>query len=211
MNLNPSNFTAFIDESGCSGDQYANGSSAFLAMGAVIIRDDFLASVMDAFDEAREERQTTKAFKKFSKESDKTRFVLSKVIASKRLQTVFVAIHKPSMSGSYIRDNHANEYNYLLKMLIERFLGRSGMHLHSLGDQTGSVASFCQSRGCGHILKCSPTLLASGQESTTVALIGTQSLTKCPKLNPMKMRSRYILLTLRHQPLRWRLNLKCMG
>lgn len=89
-------------------------------MGAVIVRDDFLDETMTAFDEARTERYQDRQFRKFSEENDKGRFVLSQRIASKKIRTAYVAIHKPSMQGSYIRDNHANEYNYLLKMLIER-------------------------------------------------------------------------------------------
>ena len=120
MEPNLSNFTAYVDESGCSGDKYGTGSSSFLAMGAVIVRDDFLQDAVSVFKEAREEIGHKNEFRKFSEENDKRRFVLCRGLAGKRLRTAFVAIHKPSLAGSYIRDNHANEYNYLLKMLIER-------------------------------------------------------------------------------------------
>lgn len=89
-------------------------------MGAVIVRDEFLEDTLAAFDGARGERLQEREFRKFSEENDKGRFVLSQQIAAKKIRTAFVAIHKPSMLGSYIRDNHANEYNYLLKMLVER-------------------------------------------------------------------------------------------
>jgi hypothetical protein len=120
MTGNLSTFTAYVDESGCSGNKFGDGSSQFLAMAAVIIRDDWLPEVMGVFDEARQERAVAVSFQKFSKETDKNRFVLSRLIGQRKVGTCFVAIHKPSMQGSYIRANHSNEYNYLLKMLIER-------------------------------------------------------------------------------------------
>jgi len=115
-----STFTAYVDESGCSGNKFAQGSSEFLAMGAIIVRDERLDETMSVFDEGRAERESAKQFLKFSEMNDKDRFVLSSLLGKRKVCGCFVAIHKPSMQGSYIRDNHSNEYNYLLKMLIER-------------------------------------------------------------------------------------------
>lgn len=89
-------------------------------MGAVIIRDEFLPDAMKIFDEGRAEKGNAHHFRKFSKENEKNRFLLSKLLGAKRIATCFVALHKPSTQGTYIRDNHSNEYNYLLKMLVER-------------------------------------------------------------------------------------------
>jgi hypothetical protein len=115
-----STFTAYIDESGCSGDKFGNGSSDFLAIGATIIRDELLPGAMSIFDAARESAGSSTKYKKFSKENGKNRYLLTQKLGTAKLATCLVAIHKPSMQGTHIRDNHANEYNYLLKMLIER-------------------------------------------------------------------------------------------
>jgi len=115
-----STFTAFIDESGCSGGKFGEGSSEFLVMGATVIRDKYIAEVLKIFDAARDIRASQKTFKKFSKENDINRYVLTSLIGQSKVRTCFVAIHKPSMQGTYIRDNHANEYNYLFKILLER-------------------------------------------------------------------------------------------
>lgn len=120
MARNVSTFTAYIDESGCSGGKFGAGSSQFLGMAAVIVRDSKLAEVMELFDCARSDLNSAKPFSKFSEESTKGRFLLSRHLGAAKIATCFVGIHKPSMAGSYIRDNHANEYSYLLKMLIER-------------------------------------------------------------------------------------------
>ena len=115
-----STFTAYVDESGCSGNKFEQGSSQFLAMAAAVVRDDLLPEAMAIFDAARRDRVSQRSFEKFSKETAKNNFLLSQKLGRARIATCFVAIHKPLMRGSYIRDNHANEYNYLLKMLVER-------------------------------------------------------------------------------------------
>ncbi|MDG5488472.1 DUF3800 domain-containing protein [Sphingomonas sp. BGYR3] len=120
MSVPPSNFTAFIDESGCSGNRFGEGSSQFLAMTAVIVRDDWLGQATSIFRECRDAASSDRRYQKFSRESDKNRFLLSQQLGRAKVATVFVAAHKPSMGGTYIRDNHSNEYNYLLKMLVER-------------------------------------------------------------------------------------------
>ncbi|QHL91627.1 DUF3800 domain-containing protein [Sphingomonas changnyeongensis] len=120
MTRNLSTFTAYVDESGCSGSKFGDGSSQFLGIAAVIVRDSRLSEVMGLFDKSRELLNSAKPFRKFSEENAKGRFALSQQMGKAKICTCMVAIHKPSLAGTHIRENHANEYNYLLKMLIER-------------------------------------------------------------------------------------------
>ena len=116
-----SEFVAFVDEAGCSGDKYNTGSSQYLVMGAVIVRRCNLNNALSAFAEAREERAKGEIqFRKFSKASDKDNFVLTKLLGRKPIRTAFVGFHKPSLTGTHIRSNHGNEYNYMSKFMIER-------------------------------------------------------------------------------------------
>lgn len=116
-----SEFIAFIDEAGCSGDKFNGGSSEFLAMGAVIVRRCNLDDALAVFGEARDERGKDGAsFRKFSKASAKDNFVLTRLLGRKPIRTAFVGFHKPSLGGTHIRDNHGSEYNYLTKFMLER-------------------------------------------------------------------------------------------
>ena len=117
-----SEFIAFVDEAGCSGEKYNGGSSAFLVMGAVVVRRCNLENALAVFDEAREERGKgdAVAFRKFSKANVKDNFVLTKLLGRKPVRTAFVGFHKPSLSGTHIRANHGSEYNYLTKFMLER-------------------------------------------------------------------------------------------
>lgn len=122
MDDTPSEIVAYIDESGCSGAKYDQGSSEFLIMAAIAFRAAREEEVLSAFDEARSPQMQAagKKFRKFSKCIDRDRFALTKTMAEKPLRVFQVAIHKPSLEGSYIRDHHGHEYNYLFKMLLER-------------------------------------------------------------------------------------------
>lgn len=112
---------AYIDEAGCSGDRYGNGSSEFLAVGAaVMVSADEDAHVEAIFNGARLERKKDRKFKKFSDSNDKDNFVLTQKIAQQRIRIIQVAAHKPSLDGSWIRKNHKNEYQYLMKFALER-------------------------------------------------------------------------------------------
>lgn len=116
----PSEFVALIDESGCPGDAFAKGSSQYLVMAAVVVRRCNLARALEIFSLGRTERDRNKPFKKFSRSSDKDNFVLTSLLGKAPVRIVCIGSHKPSLAGTYIRDNHAEEYNYLIKMIAER-------------------------------------------------------------------------------------------
>ena len=102
-----SEFVAFVDEAGCSGDKYNTGSSQYLVMGAVIVRRCNLNNALSAFAEAREERAKGEIqFRKFSKASDKDNFVLTKLLGRKPIRTAFVGFHKPSLTGGGINGSN---------------------------------------------------------------------------------------------------------
>lgn len=116
----PSEFVALIDESGCAGDAFSKGSSQYLVMATVVVRRCNLEQALNIFSLGKTERDRKKPFKKFSKSSDKDNFVLTKLLGQAPVRIVCIGSHKPSLSGTYIRKNHAQEYNYLLKMIAER-------------------------------------------------------------------------------------------
>ena len=118
--MNLPRLICYIDEAGCSGGKYGAGSSQFLTLGAVVYDRTNEASILALFDEARAMRKHDQKFKKFSKGSDADNFVLTKLLATKKLRIAQVALHKPSMDGSYTRSNHQEEFQYLCKFMIER-------------------------------------------------------------------------------------------
>ena len=136
-----SEFVAFIDEAGCSGDKFGGGSSQFLVMGAVIVRRSNLANVLEVFNEARDERDKDPSvrFRKFSKSSDKDNFVLTKLLGRKPIKAAFVGFHKPSLAGTHIRANHGSEYNYLTKFMLERISWAVRDAPKPCGDHTTEV------------------------------------------------------------------------
>ncbi|NYS26553.1 DUF3800 domain-containing protein [Rhodobacteraceae bacterium 2376] len=136
-----SEFIAFIDEAGCSGDKFGRGSSQFLVMGAVIVRRSNLSSVLNAFDEARKERGKGAdiSFRKFAKASEKDNFVLTRLLGRKPIKTAFIGFHKPSLAGTHIRANHGSEYNYLTKFMLERVSWAVRDAPKPCGDHTAEV------------------------------------------------------------------------
>jgi hypothetical protein len=116
----PPRLVAYIDEAGDPGNKFGKGSSQFLAMGAVVMALSDEASILQLFDEARTELGKTKGFRKFSENTDKDNYVLTKGMATKPLRIIQVALHKPSLAGSHIRSNPQKEYQYLVKIALER-------------------------------------------------------------------------------------------
>jgi hypothetical protein len=111
---------AYIDEAGCSGDQYGKGSSQFLVIGAVVMALADEANILQVFREARALGGREKLFRKFSECKDSDNFVLTKQLSKKPVRIVQVALHKPSMAGSCLREHHKEEYQFLIKFLLER-------------------------------------------------------------------------------------------
>ncbi len=118
--MTKSRLVCYIDEAGCSGEQYDKGSSHFLAIGAAIYDRSVESDILAIFDESRKERGHSKIFNKFSKSSDQDNYVLTQRLASKPVRIVQIALHKPSMAGTFTRSNHKEEYQYLCKFMIER-------------------------------------------------------------------------------------------
>ena len=111
-------------------------SSQFLAIGATVFSRSDEGDIVGLFDEARKERGKDKTFQKFSKCSDADNFVLTQLLAKKPVRIAQVALHKPSMAGSYTRSNHSEEYQYLCKFIIERISWITVILLLQLVTQT---------------------------------------------------------------------------
>ncbi len=96
-------------------------------MSAVVFRRSNLKEVLDVFDETKflvnwhaTGRQVCRSINKFSKTKPKTNFVLTRLLGRKPVRTAHICFYKPELENTHIRQNHGNEYNYLLKFLIER-------------------------------------------------------------------------------------------
>lgn len=118
--MSNSRLVCFIDEAGCSGDQYGKGSSQFLVVAGVVMARKDLGLVDKFFEECRQEKGVSKTFSKFSKCGDRDKFLLTRRMGQFPIRIVQIAVHKPSMDGSYTRKNHNKEYQYLCKLLVER-------------------------------------------------------------------------------------------
>ena len=131
---------AFLDESGCSGNQFAKGSSEFLVIGAAVYAADDESKVLSAF-APDALRPHGKPLQKFSRNSDADNFYLTKNIAAKPVRTCQVALHKPSMAGSFSRANHKEEYQYLAKFAIERisWIARDSAQKHGMSADKSLV------------------------------------------------------------------------
>jgi len=120
MTITP-RLVAYIDEAGCSGDRYGTGSSQFLAIGAIVMATEDESEILRCvFDGARTARTHERTFKKFSSCGEKDNFVLTNLLGKQKVRIAQVAVHKPSMDGSWLRANHQNEYQYLMKFALER-------------------------------------------------------------------------------------------
>lgn len=111
---------AYIDEAGCSGDKYGTGPSEFLVIGATVFSFADEPAILSLFEAARAERCHGNVFRKFSRNNEKDNFVLTKELSKHPVRITQVALHKPSMAGTHIRNNHQEEYQYLTKFAIER-------------------------------------------------------------------------------------------
>lgn len=138
--MSDSRLIAYIDEAGCSGDKYKNGSSEFLAIGAIVLAREHLDETPALFKSARDERGREKPFVKFSKSSDSDNFVLTQHLAKQKARIVQVALHKPSMEGNFTRSNHQSEYQYLCKFIIERLSWIARDTAQKSGDASTKVS-----------------------------------------------------------------------
>lgn len=118
--MTDSRLICFLDEAGCSGDQYGKGSSQFLVVAGLVMARRDLELVPVFFDNCRKEKGAATVFNKFSKCGDRDRFLLTRNMGRLPVRIVQVAVHKPSMTGSFTRSNHKLEYQYLCKLVVER-------------------------------------------------------------------------------------------
>lgn len=113
-------------------------------------QSDEAENVAAIFDGGREERGHNRRFKKFSSSNDKDNFVLTKLISQQKIRLIQVAAHKPSLDGSWIRSNHKNEYQYLMKFALERisWVARNSAKCEDDQGQRRNVGLFSRNRLC---------------------------------------------------------------
>lgn len=116
----PHRLIAFVDEAGDAGGKYGAGSSQFLVIGCAVMALADVPSILSVFDETRAERKHSRELRKFSDTPDKDNFVLTKLLGKKQIRMIQVALHKPSMDGTHLRNNPQDEYHYLVKYALER-------------------------------------------------------------------------------------------
>lgn len=119
-----SGFVAFVDESGCDGFEFSNGSTEFLVIAAIVMRRSNLSQLEDAIGAARAEAQKPPgwAFKTFKKlkSSESQRWLLAKHFSSIRCRGVAVAIHKRGLQAASWQENQEDIYFHASKFLVER-------------------------------------------------------------------------------------------
>lgn len=122
MPTTPLNFVAYIDEAGEHGDQFGNGSSKFLTMGAAIVPEDQPDIATELFQRARQTADRRNAFKRFSsrKTRDSDRFILTGLFPQFDIKLVQIGFYKPSLGNNWFRKSFQTEYNFLIKFTLER-------------------------------------------------------------------------------------------
>ncbi|GMN12841.1 hypothetical protein [Altererythrobacter sp. MTPC7] len=116
--------TAYIEESGCDGFEFEDGSSDFLVLGAVISRTSNLGQFDEAVTDIRaalrkDAGYTCQSFKKLNSAPQK-RWAISANLAKRKIQTVAVAIHKPSLDKEEWATNKDDLYFYGSQFLAQR-------------------------------------------------------------------------------------------
>jgi hypothetical protein len=117
-------FTTYIDESGCDGFDFANGSTEFLVLGALTCRTANLGQYADAVTAIRSATRkpqdwTFKSFKKLNSTHGQ-RWCIAKHLAATKCNVVAVAVHKPSLTEQGWNENKEDLYFQASKFLLER-------------------------------------------------------------------------------------------
>lgn len=117
-------YSAYIDESGCDGFDFANGSTDFLVLGAVIARSAGLAQFDEAMVKARVAARKPDYWQfgtfKDLKSAGAQRWALAKALAGLKCQVVAVAVHKNSLTEAGWQQNKDDLYFQASKFLLER-------------------------------------------------------------------------------------------
>jgi Protein of unknown function (DUF3800) len=147
-----SGFTAYIDESGCDGFDFGNGSSEFLVLGAVICRTENLYQFDEAVARVRLDCRKPadwyfKSFKKLNNAKGQ-RWAIASRLAELRLEVVAVAVHKPSLSKEGWQRNKEDLYFQATKFLLER-ISWSCRDSHEISPVSDPVADIIFSKRGG--------------------------------------------------------------
>src|SRR4029079_7311328 len=130
---NGCSYIAYIDESGELGSAYDKGSSEFLFMGAEIFPAWIPSLAKTLFEHAREIHPgIAKPCPKFQNCNDRSKHILSSLVAQYPIWTVHIGGDKPALTGKNIGLNKNRLYAYLLKFLLERisWFVRDQNHCH---------------------------------------------------------------------------------
>ncbi len=119
-----SDYSAYIDESGCDGFDFDNGSTDFLVLGAVIARTSglvqFDAAIAKARVAARKPEFWTFGTFKDLKSAAAQRWALAKALSAVKCQVVAVAVHKKSLTEGGWQQSKDDLYFQASKFLLER-------------------------------------------------------------------------------------------
>lgn len=117
-------FSAYIDESGCDGFDFGNGSTDFLVLGAVITRNSRLPQFEAAIQNARAATRKPDDWRfpsfKELKSAAAQRWAIAKSLSAVKCQVVAVAIHKPSLKEEGWQEDKDDIYFAASKYLLER-------------------------------------------------------------------------------------------
>ncbi|MEZ5338622.1 MAG: DUF3800 domain-containing protein [bacterium] len=113
--------SCYIDEAGCPGFRFGQGSSDWLIISAVLVHEDEDFNILSVIGPYKERiKRTSLKPIHFQELSHEKRLPLSVAVGQHPLITITIACHKPSLTNpdSY-RGNH-RLYNYLIRYLLER-------------------------------------------------------------------------------------------
>jgi Protein of unknown function (DUF3800) len=115
-------FVAYIDESGCDGSKFGDGSSHFLVLSAVVgfdcQKDDIEHQV--ELVKLASKRAPQKPFPKFEKANPNLKWIMCERFADTPFFAAHVLIHKPSIKSEALRKDRNRLYRYGSKLLVER-------------------------------------------------------------------------------------------
>lgn len=122
---NSAGYTAYIDESGCDGFKFDEGSTNWLVLAAVVSRTANLAQYQAALNSARvalrkadKERWRFKTYKETN--SDAVKWAVVDAFSKTRCQAVAVAVFKPGLVRQGWAENPGDLYFHASKFLVER-------------------------------------------------------------------------------------------
>jgi len=133
-------YVVYIDESGCEGFRFGDGSSSWFVLSAVVTRTHLDLETVKLVDDVRailgKEPKKPLHFRDLKHHH---RRPFAQAIAAARLRTVSVMVHKPSIAEPEKFQDGSRLYFYAVKFLLERVSWLCRDHLGSQDPGNGTA------------------------------------------------------------------------